>query len=78
MSTVIYENLIKYLPKISQLVCHNTCDDWNDDIHNTEDEVGDSYLIWSKPQRDHVDVDEGVDEGETGRLEEKQQLDTEQ
>ena len=64
-------------PKISQLVSHNSCDDWNDDIHNTEDDVGDSHLEGSKAKGDHVDVDEGVNEGKAGRLEEEQQLDTE-
>ena len=57
-----------YIPKISQLVSHYSCDDWNDDIHNTKDDIGESYMMGSKSQWNHVKVDERIDKGETGRL----------
>ena len=60
------------------LVGQHTSQDGDDDIRGADDDVGVGDLLASEAKTGHVKVDEGIDDGETGRLEGQQELDVEQ
>ena len=65
-------------PEVLNLVCQDTSHQGDDDIAEADDDVGLGDLSPREAETEHVEVEEGIDDGETGGLEGQPELDIEQ
>ena len=64
-------------PEVLNLVCQDTSHQGDDDIAEADDHVCLGDLSPREAETEHVEVEEGIDDGETGGLEGQPELDIE-
>ena len=65
------------LPEVLHVIRQDASDRRDQDVQDADDDVGVGHLGAGEAETDHVKVDEGIDEGETGGVEEEEKLDIE-